>query len=132
MQITTLTGNRHARQFVKFVLIGLLSTVINFVIYASLLALGVHYLQAAVVAFAVATLNSYTWNRVWTFRAGAHHTERLLKFTLVQLTGLTVNLVALALFVEYLSVNKLIAQLLANIFVIVTNFSGNKFWTFRK
>lgn len=132
MHLTTFTGNRHARQFVKFVLVGILTTAINFGVYASLVVLDVPYLLAATVAFAVATINSYTWNRIWTFRAGKHRHIRLLKFTIVQLIGLSVNLIILALLVEHVSMNKFVAQLVANVFVVATNFTGNKFWTFRE
>lgn len=121
----------HARQFVKFVLVGLLTTAINFITYALLLYLGVYYLTAAVLSFALATLNSYTWNRIWTFRAGAHRNERLAKFTAVQLVGLGINLGVLALLVEFTGMNALVAQLVANACVVASNFSGNKFWTFR-
>ncbi len=125
-------NNRHLRQFVKFVLVGVLTTAINFAIYAMLLFFHVNYIAAAIVAFIVATLNSYTWNRIWTFRAGAHRNRWLVRFTLVQLIGLSVNLAVLALLVEFTGMNKLIAQLVANVFVVGSNFVGNKFWTFRE
>ena len=125
--------NTHARQFVKFVMVGGASTLINFSLYAILVLNGVNYLIAATIAFIAATLNSYTFNRTWTFRAGAHRHVRLLKFTIVQLVGLAINLVVLAYLIEHLGFedHKLIAQLLANVFVIASNFLGNKFWTFR-
>lgn len=125
-------NNLHARQFVKFVLVGVMTTAINFGIYAALVVLHVNYLLAAVIAFGLATLNSYTWNRIWTFRAGAHRHERLVKFFLVQLVGLTINLTILAALVETTGMNKLLAQLVANVFVVCSNFIGNKFWTFRQ
>lgn len=130
-RLALIARDKHARQFVKFVLVGLLTTAINFAVYAVLVFLGVHYLAAAVFAFAVATLNSYTWNRIWTFRAGAHQNRRFAKFTTVQLVGLSVNLAVLALLVEHFGIGALVAQLLANGCVVVTNFAGNKLWTFR-
>ncbi len=129
-----ISQNPHARQFVKFVLVGGLSTLINFAIYAVLVLNHVDYLLAATVAFIVATLNSYTWNRRWTFRAGPHRHERLVKFTVVQLVGLAINLLILTFLIEHVGLqdHKLIAQLIANAFVIISNYLGNKFWTFRE
>lgn len=132
MNVSAITADRHARQFVKFVLVGLLTTAINFAVFAMLLFAGVHYLVAAVTAFLIATFNSYTWNRIWTFRAGHHRHQRLVKFTIIQSTGLAVNLSVLALLVEYAGWPALLAQLGANACVVVTNFTGNKFWTFRE
>lgn len=136
--INRIRKDRHARQFVKFALVGGMTTAINFVIYALLVLSGVHYIQAAIVAFVLATLNSYTFNRKWTFRAGPHQHERLVKFAVVQLIGLGINLAALTYLVEHVHVgswsfqdHKLMAQLIANGFVILSNFLGNKFWTFK-
>jgi putative flippase GtrA len=131
-RVQTLSQNRHARQFVKYVLVGLLTTALNFTIYALLLYLGAHYLSAATVAFMIATLNSYTWNRVWTYRAGPHRHIRLAKFTVIQVIGLAINLTVLFSLVEYGDVHKLLAQLLANACVVLVTFTGNKFWTFRE
>ncbi len=130
-RVLTIHRDVRARQFVKFVLVGAMTTALNFVIFAICLKLGLHYLPAAIVAFAIATINSYTWNRIWTFRAGKHRNERLAKFTVVQLVGLSINLVALSFFVESFGMNELLAQLLANGFVVLSNFTGNKLWTFR-
>lgn len=132
--LRSLRHNLHARQFVKFVLVGGMTTVINFLIYGILLlGFDVHYLPAATIAFIVATLNSYTFNRRWTFRAGAHRNSRLVKFAIVQLFGLAINLAVLAFLVEHVGFedHKLLAQVISNGFVVLSNYTGNKFWTFR-
>ncbi len=131
MNIATLTQDRHARQFVKFTLVGAMTTAINFAVYGVLLWLDVFYITAAVFAFVFATLNSYTFNRIWTFRAGKHRTRKLVKFILVQTTGLTLNLIGLAVLVEVVGVHAFPAQVIANGLVVLSNFAGNKFWTFR-
>lgn len=131
VSIAAIRRDKHARQFVKFVLVGLLTTVINFSVYGLLLFLDVYYLTAAVISFSIATLNSYTWNRIWTFRAGKHRIGKLAKFTTVQLAGLTLNLVGLWLLVEHAGLHEFPAQVLANGVVVASNFIGNKFWTFR-
>ena len=131
VSLAAIRRDKHARQFVKFVLVGLTTTAINFAVYVVLLLAGVYYLTAAVAAFSVATLNSYTWNRIWTFRAGRHHVGKLAKFTMVQLAGLSLNLLGLWLLVEYAGLHEFPAQVLANGAVVVSNFIGNKFWTFR-
>jgi putative flippase GtrA len=129
--LATLTSDRHFRQFAKYVIVGLATTALNFAVYVVLLYLGVHYLPAAVVAFVTATLNSYTFNRIWTYRAGAHTHIRLAKFATIQIIGLSVNLAVLATLVEQFDVHKLLAQLVANGCVVMVTFLGNKLWTFR-
>lgn len=131
ISIAAIREDKHARQFVKFVLVGLMTTAINFAAYGALLALGVYYLTAAVFAFILATFNSYTWNRIWTFRAGEHRLRKLTKFTLVQTFGLSLNLLGLWFLVEHVGLHAFPAQVLANGLVVISNFAGNKFWTFR-
>lgn len=131
-RIQNLKANPHAQQFIKYGVVGLSSTAINFALYAALLALGFHYLAAAVLAYTVATVNGYVLNSRWTYRAGTHTNTRFLKFSTIQLSGLAVNLLVLAFLVETFALNELLAQLVANAFVVLTTFGGNKFWTFRE
>ncbi len=125
-------ANPHAQQFIKYAMVGLSSTAINFVLFGLLVFSGIHYLAAAVVAYAVATLNGYVLNSRWTYRGGTHSNTRFLKFSVIQLSGLVVNLLVLAFLVENFALNKLLAQVVANAFVVLTTFGGNKFWTFRR
>jgi dolichol-phosphate mannosyltransferase len=55
-------------QFVRFCAVGASGYAINLAVYAALLALGLHYLAAAALAFLGAAMSNYTWNRIWTFR----------------------------------------------------------------
>jgi putative flippase GtrA len=55
-------------QFVRFCAVGASGYAVNLAVYAALLAAGLHYLAAAAIAFLVAALSNYLWNRMWTFR----------------------------------------------------------------
>jgi hypothetical protein len=56
-------------QFARFLVVGVGNTVVSFVAYRLLLAVGTPYAVAAPLAFAVGTLNGYVFNRRWTFAA---------------------------------------------------------------
>lgn len=62
------------KDFGRFALVGISNTVIDFLIYVGLTRgssyFSTHYLQANVCAFLVANLNSFFWNRRFTFRSG--------------------------------------------------------------
>lgn len=55
-------------QFVRFCAVGASGYAVNLIVYAALLAAGLHYLAAAAIAFLVAAGSNYVWNRTWTFR----------------------------------------------------------------
>ena len=60
-------------QLAKFCAVGASGYIVNLAVYATLLAVGVHFLAAAVCSFLVAVTNNYIWNRLWTFRHQRGH-----------------------------------------------------------
>jgi putative flippase GtrA len=52
-----------AGQLVRFLVVGVGNTVLSFVVYRLLLALGAWYVIAAPLAFAVGAVNGYIFNR---------------------------------------------------------------------
>lgn len=119
-------------QLVKFGVVGGSGYVINLLVFAFLASnLGVYHAAAAVGAFLVALGNNFFWNRHWTFGPGeglAH--EQAIRFTVVSVAALVINLVVLELLVESASLNEIAAQAIAVAVAMPFNFLGNKLWTF--
>ena len=119
-------------QLAKFCTVGASGYVVNLAVYATLLALGVHYLLVAVCSFLVAVTNNYLWNRVWTFRhQRGHLVFQGFRFLLVSTVALGANLAFLSALVA-LGVPKLPAQAIAIALVTPWNFVANKLWSFRR
>jgi putative flippase GtrA len=119
-------------QLAKFCTVGASGYVVNLAVYATLLAVGVHYLPAAVCSFLVAVTNNYVWNRVWTFRhQRGHLVFQGFRFLLVSTVALAANLAFLSALVA-LGVPKLPAQAIAIVLVTPWNFVANKLWSFRR
>lgn len=161
----SLLGRPVVRQFVKFCIVGGTSTVIDvglhyvlmFVVTvngellslafgrAVLTSLGIQGIVATDVSFAVfkvisasvAILNSFIWNRRWTFRIrGKEDRHRqLVKFVAVALIGMALNtLIASALnsvIAGHPKRSWAIATAVATVAVAFWNFMGQKLWTFR-
>jgi putative flippase GtrA len=82
------------RQFVKFAIVGLSSTVINFGI-SYFLQYQMHFplVPSLTIAFLLSCLNGFIWNRQWTFR---HHRSnsaatQSLRFVAVNIVGFVLN-----------------------------------------
>jgi putative flippase GtrA len=119
-------------QLAKFCTVGASGYVVNLAVYATLLALDVNYLLAAVCSFVVAVTNNYTWNRAWTFRhQRGHLVFQGFRFLVVSTVALGANLAFLSALVA-LGVPKLPAQALAIALVTPWNFVANKLWSFRR
>jgi putative flippase GtrA len=90
---------RRLRRLVRFAIVGVANTAIDFSIFAALFYL-VHWplLAAHATGFAVAVVNSYLCNKTWTF--GDRQPSRLqdgVKFLLVAICGLLTGSAVIAL-----------------------------------
>jgi putative flippase GtrA len=119
-------------QLLKFCVVGSIGYAVNLGVYSVLVHVAsVHYIVAAVVSFAVAVTNNYTWNRLWTFRRERGHVAiQGMRFLVVSLAALGANLAVLAVLVA-LEIPKVPAQAVAIIVVTPLSFLGNKLWSFR-
>lgn len=120
------------RQFIKFNLVGLLNTALDFALFALLTWLGVYYILAQCISYGVGMLNSYALNKYWTFaQKGRLEPKQVIRFTVLNLGSLLLSLVLLALFRDQLELKLLLAKLLATVATTLVNFAGSKLWVFR-
>ncbi len=116
----------------KFGIVGISNTLLSFAVYALLLkVLGVWYLGASAIAFAVGAANGFLWNRRWTFREHVGDALTPVRWFVVQGCGLLLNLGLVYVFVEHAGLDKLVGQACATAIVTVLTFFANRAWTFR-
>jgi putative flippase GtrA len=139
-------------RYVKFGLVGASGTVVNMVV----LYLAQEHLFAAIadprqrlyaslaLAIAVATVNNFSWNRLWTWAdrvqaARAHHQQQehtqlgviagqLGRYTLASWLGIALQY-GLTLWLAH-SLHYLLANVIAIVVASVSNFLANDRWTF--
>jgi len=121
-------------QFVRFNIVGILNTIIDWSFFAILnQLLFISYLPAKVISYSCGLINSYILNSIWTFHAKKWRLKQIIMFVLVNLIALGVSLFVLYACNAFFDVqNNLISNLIATPFSIVINFLGNKFLVFRK
>ena len=118
-------------QLLQFGLVGASGYVVNLAVFALVNGpLSVHYIVAAILAFCVAVMNNFWWNRHWTFDAKHGHAGfQAARFFTVSVLALIVNLIALKLLVGG-GMGELPAQAISVAIAMPFNFIGNKLWTF--
>ncbi len=126
---------RGVKQFIKFAIVGLSGTIVNFVIYHSLLHYHVHIWLSYAVGFITGGINNYWWNRHWTFRSKAAMGKELGQFISVSAVSLALSEVVIV-YAEHLLPRDLhhrnsVTWLLAIAVGTAWNFFINKYWTFR-
>jgi len=119
-------------QFLKFGIVGISNTLIALAVYTVLLkVLGVWYLAASAIGFALGAVNGFLLNRRWTFSDHVGDALTPVRWGIVQSCGLALNEGLLYVFVHDVRLDKLIAQLCATAIVTVLTFVANRAWTFR-
>jgi putative flippase GtrA len=118
------------RQFGKFVLVGVSNTALTFIAYAALIGLGLPYLAAGAIAFALGALNGYLLNRRWTF-GRPDSASAPLKYVVVQLGGLGLTEVLLWLLATGAGLGRIVGFALTAPLVTAVTFLSNRNWTFQ-
>ena len=120
-------------QLIKFGAVGASGYVVNLIVYEiARQQFDIHYLVAAVIAFAFAVTNNFLWNRHWTFKASDGHAGfQAARFFVVSLFALAFNLLLLQILVAA-GIGEFPAQAVAVICATPLNFIGNKLWSFRE
>jgi putative flippase GtrA len=132
-------------QVAKFIVVGGLNTfldfaVLNFLIIASGVTAGLNYSIFKAISFSVAVINSYFWNKYWTFSLKGVRAGEFLEFFVISLIGFGLNVGTASLVVNVIGapggLNPTLwanAGALVATFVSLTwNFLGYKFLVFRK
>ncbi len=116
----------------KFLVVGIMNAVIGIgVIYATQNLLDMNYQLSNALGYGCGIVNSFIWNRRWTFRSKKDPKPEILLFFLVFGVSYGINFVATTGAVEVLGINKNVAQLVGIFFYTTSNFFGNKYVTFR-
>jgi putative flippase GtrA len=119
-------------QLVKFCAVGASGYVVNLSVFALCVELlELHHLAAATVAFVVAVLNNFWWNRHWTFRARSGRARfQAARFFTVSVVAFLFAASILELLVSVAELPKLAAQAISIAAATPLNFVGNKMWSF--
>jgi putative flippase GtrA len=118
-------------QLVKFCAVGGSGYVVNLIVFAlAVKVLGVHHLAGAALAWIVAVMNNFWWNRHWTFGAGDGHAGfQAMRFFVVSFVAFLFAAGILEVLVR-LGVPPIGAQAISIVAATPLNFVGNKMWSF--
>ena len=123
------------KQFTKFCLVGGIAAVINFLIYYSFTEwLGIWYIYSAIWAFLISAVFNFIANKLWTFQnkeKGRQIINQLLKFAVVMVSGLIVNIAIIYALTEWLGFDYRLSWVFATVVITFWNFGFNRFWTFK-
>ena len=136
--LTRLTGlQAGAMRFLKFGLVGLSGVLVNEgLLWLLTENLGLYYLLSAAIAVETAIITNFILNDIWTFRdrrtpGNRSLLGRGLKFNLVSLGGLSINIAILWTVTEVVGISYLISNLIGIAGATLWNYTINTLWTWR-
>jgi putative flippase GtrA len=118
-------------QFIKYSIVGVSNALIGFgTMFLLFNFFKVNYLVANTAGYILGLINSFIWNKKWTFQSGNHYSKEIVRFILVFIMSYVSNLVFLIILVEMLNVNQNISFVLSSVIYIAVGFTANRLWTF--
>lgn len=137
--MTTIMPDKKLRagfvQFLKFNIVGLLNTLVDFAVFTLLHSFGMAYGLAQVISYSAGTANSFVLNKKITFRdrsnaASGFDRAQLLKFIVLNLIVMGISLLLLHLFTDIWGFQVLISKVLATCVTVFLNFFASRKWVF--
>ena len=121
------------RRFIKFGMIGVLNTIIDIVSFFILnVLLGIYDFVAQILAFIIATINSFLCNKYWTFqKRNPIYKEEVGKYIIVKVCYLTVSLFMLYFFKNTFNLSSMVAKIPATAMMVGFNYLADKLWVFK-
>ena len=122
-------------QAVKFLSVGVLNTVLDASLYFVLTRwLGLSTLQtlAKGISYGAGILNSFYWNKSWTFKSDAGTVAAFVPFALANLAALAINASVMHVCLNALALHEIVSLALATGSTFLWNFIISKFVIFKK
>lgn len=124
-------------ELIKYLIIGVLTTVINYIIFAILVKLAnIDMHVSNIIAWIVSVIFAYFTNKLFVFESKSFEFKvigkEVLSFGAARVFSLLLEEVILYIFVNLLNMNELVIKLIANVIVIIVNYILSKFIIFKK
>ncbi|MBQ4610901.1 MAG: GtrA family protein [Clostridia bacterium] len=126
-------NRRNFKQLIKFGVVGVMNTAVDFLAYQLLTFLGVNYAAAQCISYSCGVLNSYIFNSSWTFKEAAKHERgEFISFIAVNLISLGISVALLKVCYDVLGIeSNLVSKAIVTPIVMIINFIGTKLLVFK-
>jgi dolichol-phosphate mannosyltransferase len=130
--------SEHFIRLIKFGVVGGSGFIVNmFFLWLFTEIFGIYYIVSSVLAIALAMINNFIWNDIWTWRGKGEpgikpFFVRLLKFCLVaSLAGYVGNLGILWFLTHFFGLHYMISNVFGIAVGTLVNYFLNNYWTFK-
>ncbi len=116
--------NKKNKELLKYIFVGLSTVLIDFLIYKFLIKFIVIYL-AKTISFLSGTIFSYQLNRTWTFKSGGKTLSQFIKYLIIHITSLALNVFINSLLLNIFSKNYFLSYEVSFLIATLTSATYN-------
>tara|TARA_B100000282_G_scaffold98025_1_gene69058 strand:- start:105 stop:506 length:402 start_codon:yes stop_codon:yes gene_type:complete len=116
--------NKKNKELLKYIFVGLSTVLIDFLIYKFLIKFIVIYL-AKTISFLSGTFFSYQLNRTWTFKSGKKTYSQFIKYLIIHITSLVLNVFINSLLLNTFSKNYFLSYEVSFLIATLTSATYN-------
>jgi putative flippase GtrA len=118
-------------QFIRYIVVGLVSNGIGYLLYLLLTTLGMGSKLTVSLLYIVGVLQTYVLNKKWTFTHHQKSDSVFFRYLIIYGLGYVINLGALFIFVDRLGNPHQLVQIAMMPIVAIFIFTIQKLWVFR-
>ena len=121
------------RELITYVIVGGMTTVVNFVIYRIDMMFNMNMTLNLVISWIAAVLFAYFANRIVVFQSkGNDVLKEFIKFVSSRVASLLIEIVLMWVCVEIFNMSEWLAKFPVAVFVVIINYVFSKLWVFAK
>jgi len=117
-------------QYIKFMTVGIISNVVLYLLYILITSQSVGHKGAMTIVYILGVVQTYLFNKRWTFNHKSSNSYTSLKYLSVYGAGYLLNLLILIIFVDTFFLSHIVVQGFAIIVVAIFSFFSQKKWVF--
>lgn len=118
-------------QFIRYVIVGLASNAVIYIAYIVLTLVGMGPKLAMSLLYGVGVLQTFVFNKNWSFRFDGAATPALVRYATVYATGYVIQFLALMLLVDQIGLPHQWVMGALILFIALLLFLAQKYWVFR-
>lgn len=123
------------RHYTLYLIFGVITTLVNLLVFKLLIDAGIHYTISTTIAFIVAVSVAFWTNRTWVFSSRTRGLKAIFRemtsFFSVRIFTYFVDLVGLIILIELIQMDPFISKILLNVLVIILNYLLSRFVVFQ-
>ena len=124
------------RHYSLYLIFGVVTTLVNLVVYKLLIDVGIHYTISTTIAFVTAVSVAFWTNRIYVFRSSNKGRKAVMRemtsFFSVRILTYLIDVTGLVVLIEGLKMDPFIAKVLVTGLVVILNYVFSRFVVFKK